>query len=167
MSYQKRLAISVTLGICIPITLISMIKFTQPLSVSDLPAAERNAIGTIEKLNINVSCGDFGCDFRPRGRIALSNDTDDGQCHVTEFELLPSPVVPVGGKHNVSEETHRKLVGTLIQLRYLQRIVLPDVSKSNLSRLRRQLSDCALFSQLSDVRPYSAKVVLTSSTNGQ
>ncbi len=74
MSYQKRLAISVTLGICIPMALTSMIKFTQPLSISDLPAAERNAIGTIKKLNINVSCGDFGCDFRPRGRITLSTE---------------------------------------------------------------------------------------------
>ena len=167
MSYQKRLAISVTLGICIPITLISIIKFTQPLGISDLPAAERSVIGTIEKLNINVSCGDFGCDFRSRGRITLSNNTDDGQCHVTVFELLPSAVVPVGVKHSVSEETHRKLVGTLIQLRYLQRIVLPDVSKSNLSRLRSQLPECALFSQLSDARPYSAKVVLTSRTRDQ
>ena len=167
MSYAKRLAIGVTVGISIPIAAILLVNCTRPLTISDLPVAERDALDSVGRLNINVFRRDsVGCDFRSRGRLTLSTDTDDGRCHVTEFELLPSAVVPVGVKDNVAEETHRKLVNALGQLRYLQRVVLPDAATTNISRLRHYLPDCDVFSLYSDLRPYSAKVRITSTASG-
>jgi hypothetical protein len=138
-----------------------MMSWTRGLQIADLPKAEQNVVDVIRGLDVNVSTSGFPCNFLARGRLTLSNDTDDGQCHIVDFELLPTALVPVGMRQKHSEEQHRKIASALVQLRYLRRVVLPDASKANVARLRRGLPDCVLFTRLEDARPYSAKVAFT------
>ena len=163
MRYPKWLAVGIAIGVAVPMTMVIVFTFWHPITISDLPADEHGVINALSKLNINVSAADyFSIDFRIRGRVIVSCDTDDGHCHIIGFELLPSCAAPVGARqlqNLASETTQSKLVSELIKCRYLQRVIIPDASKATMARLRRELPDCFVSSSLSDAQSESAKVI--------